>query len=591
LTAGVPTPPFLAFPDQKGGFLVFQEPWGIFSGPDLPRAEALALSRGGWISGGLSYAPAERPAPGWWGVFPAPRRVSRDELETWADPSVVRTGPLASSLTFEEYAQAFSTVRKALAEGTSYQVNLTFALTGRAVSGSAWSWRSALRLWLDLIAGQGREACFAVLGTGEGPGPILVSASPELFFQQEGPVVESRPMKGTAARHDDPVEDAISRHALVSSLKVRAENLMITDMLRNDLGRLAVPGGVSVPRLFDVEEYPTVWQMTSTVRAQLPSEPSLQGLMGALFPCASITGAPKIATQRVIASAEAQPRGWYTGTLGWHRPASPVEGPCRSRFSVLIRTLVFDQPDSGLFHLGVGGGIVWDSTAQEEWDEAWAKARFMASTQREFCLTEAVLWTPQEGPTLVPEHESRLRLACRAFGPDLEEGALGAALDKAVSQQEVGGLAAPLKLRVLVDPDLCLRVEAEVLRPLPEVLTIALADRPFGPESLLFRRFKTTDRSVYDQARVAGVDQTIHFNERGELTESTSMNLVLEKDGQFLTPAASCGLLEGTFRARLLAEGTIVEAILPRQALESADRVWLINSVRGWKLARKPGTR
>jgi para-aminobenzoate synthetase/4-amino-4-deoxychorismate lyase len=517
-------------------------------------------------------------------VFASPQPATRAELEALADPSPVVVGALASRVTRQAYDRAFDAVRSALEAGLTYQVNLTFPVEGSVVSGPAWSWRSALRLWLDLVAAQGREGSFAALGTPSSPGPLLASASPELFFHREGTTVEARPMKGTAPRDPDPARDAAHRHELSVSPKDRAENLMVTDMLRNDLGRLAVAAGVSVPRLFDIEEYPTVWQMTSTVRAQIPVEVSLTELMAALFPCASITGAPKESTQGVIAAVEAGPRGWYTGTLGWHRSASWQTGPARSRFSVLIRTLVFE--DGPGFRLGVGGGVVWDSTAQGEWDEAWAKTRFLAPARRRFGLTEAVLWEPEAGLFLLAEHEARLATACAAFGGRLEPGVLGTALEAEVGRLRAAGQGGPFKLRAVVDPEFRLSVEGEAVSPLPEVLTAALAPRPFGPDSLLVRRFKTTDRRVYDGNRAPGVDQTLHYNERGELTESTSMTLVLETGRRFLTPALACGLLDGTFRARLLAEGKLEEAVLPVAALASADRVWLVNSVRRWKAVR-----
>lgn len=556
-----------------------------YSGPELGEAEALAQARHGWVAGGLEYAVAETPAAGWWGVFGDPLNLDLPTLRSWADAAPVLTGPLTSLVDEAAYDQAFEQVNRALAAGVTYQVNLTFPLSGRAVAAGSWTWRSALRLWLDLTAAQGREASFAVLGTPDNPGPILVSASPELFFSQQDNLVEARPMKGTGSRFSDPARDAASRHELVNSSKTRAENLMVTDMLRNDLGRLAVAGGVTVPRLFEIEEYPTVWQMTSTVHARLPVGTSLTTLMAALFPCASITGAPKLSTQAIIAAVEPQSRGWYTGTLGWYRPASPVGGPARGRFSVLIRTLVFDKPGPE-FHLGVGGGVVWDSTARGEWDEAWAKTRFLEATRRRFSLTEAILWTASEGFSLMPEHEVRLATACRQFGGTLSSDRLMAALETAVDEQKSRGAAGPLKLRALVDPDFRLTVEAEPLSSMADALTVALARQPFATDTLLWRRFKTTERSVYEAAKVPGVDQTLHYNEAGELTEATSMNLVLEKDGMFLTPALPAGLLGGTFRARLIAEGTLREAVLPVSALAEADQIWLINSVRGWKKAR-----
>ena len=578
-------PPFLVFGDQKGGFLIFHDPVATFPGAEIAKAEALAQERGGWIAGGLEYHLAEQPGPGWWGVFDPPRTALLADLEVLADPDPVVTGPLSSHLSFRDYEEAFDLVRGALASGTSYQVNLTFFLEGVAVSGPPWSWRSALRLWLELVAHQGREASFAVLGDGERPAPILVSASPEVFFFRHGPIVEARPMKGTALRDSDPIRDAMAGRALLNSSKTRAENLMVTDMLRNDLGRLAVPGGVTVPRLFELEPYPTVWQMTSTVRAEVGEELSLASLMAALFPCASITGAPKLSTQAVIARAEAQPRSWYTGTLGWHKPASVLTGATQSRFSVLIRTLIFENKTPA-FRLGVGGGVVWDSTASSEWDEAWAKSRFLAPSQREFSLTEAILWEPGTGYFLWEEHEARLAAACRDFGGHLNPGSLVEVLDAETARCQTKGHQGALKLRVLVGPDFSLRAEGEPVSDLPEVLTAALAPRPFGPETLLWRRYKTTNRRIYEDNRAAGVDQTLHYNERGELTESTSMTLVLEKDGVFSTPALASGLLDGTYRARLIAEGKLVEAVLPVEALAAADRVWLINSVRRWKRVR-----
>jgi len=277
-------------------------------------------------------------------------------------------------------------------------------------------------------------------------------------------------------------------------------------------------------------------------------------------------------------------RGWYTGTLGWHRPGSPVAGPSRSRFSVLIRTLVFGQ--DGAFRLGVGGGVGWASTDQGEWDEAWAKTRFLGPTVRTFSLTEAILWEPGPGYFLLEEHERRLRSACEAWGGRLDPAGMVRALDAEVARLAGAGVAAPYKLRVLVDPEFVLSVQGEPLPPMADVLTVALATRPFGPESLLWRRFKTSNRRVYDEARVPGADQTLHFNERGELTESTSMNLVLERDGRMLTPALSAGLLDGTYRSRLVALGELTEAVLTVDDLRSADRIWLVNSVRRWKSAR-----
>ena len=233
----------------------------------------------------------------------------------------------------------------------------------------------------------------------------------------------------------------------------------------------------------------------------------------------------------------------------------------------------------------VWGGVVWDSTAEGEYEEAWAKARFLDASHRLFSLTEAVLWEPETGYFLLAEHKDRLGAACTDFGGVLERRHLDDSLQAEVNRLLGTGQRGPFKLRVLVDPQFVLTVEGEPLSALPDVLTMAFAPQPFGPESLVWRRYKTTDRRVYTQNR-ADADQTLHYNERGELTETTSMNLVLETNGEFLTPPLSSGLLGGTYRASLLAQGRVREALLTAADLETADQIWLVNSVRRWKKAR-----
>jgi len=561
-----PCPPFLLFPDQGGNFLLFAEPWAVFE--SVHQAERAAQEKDGWLAGGLPY-PDRAAAPesaGWWGVFPRPQTQTLAQVKIWADQGPVFAGPLVPEVSPVEYQHAFEQVHAALKRGDSYQVNLTFRLRGRAASGQAWGWPSALRLWLDAIPGQTNAACFAVLGTKEQPFPVVVSASPELFFRQEGSTVWSKPMKGTAPASSSPDLTA----------KLKAENLMITDMVRNDLGQVAVPGSVAVPQLFEWERYPTVWQLTSTVRAGLPPSLTFARLAEALFPAASITGAPKHRTREIIAQVEASPRGWYTGTLGWHRPASAIDGPALSRFSVLIRTLVFED-DEPRFVLGVGGGIVWDSQVNDEWDEALTKARFLKPVQRDFDLVEALLWQPETGYSLLKEHTARLSAACRDFGGTWNQTEWDELLANASA-----GLTEPSKVRVLLSPDFRLAAEAETIKISPGSLSYALAAEPCGPETLLWRRYKTTRRGIYNASRVPGADQTLHFNQRGELTESTTMNVVLEIGGKKLTPALSSGLLDGTLRRHLVDKGELKEQVLLVDDLKKADRVWLINSVRGW---------
>ncbi len=547
----------------------------MFEGTDLQHAEALIDSQGGFLAGGWQYAPAETLAPGWWGVFPTVELLDRAALLALASQEV----PFLSSLFPEwepaDYNPAFQAVRQALADGDTYQINLTFGLTGRALTAETWSPRAALRLWLELLApdgkpenGQGAEGVFAWLGEAF---PLIVSLSPELFFERQGSHLKARPMKGTALRDANPLRDQANRRQLAASEKDRAENLMITDMLRNDLGRLAVPGSVKVPRLFEIEGYPTVWQMTSTVEAELPARAHrLETLLTALAPCASITGAPKLRSQQLIAAVESSPRGWYTGTLGW----STAEA---AHFNVLIRTLVFESAAHPEFRLGVGGAVVWDSVLEAEYAEAIAKSRFVRSRQRDFDLLESLLWEPEAGYFLSREHFERLSASAAYWGSRVDRQVFDRVLN------ELPRAAHPLKVRVLLKPDGRLVAEAAPLGASPPVVTWALARRPWDSATRLLREHKTTARAVYDELAVPGADQTIYWTPEGLLTEGTTTNLVVQRGEDFRTPALSAGLLPGTFRRHLLETGVVREAELTADDLRAADTVWLVNSVRRWQ--------
>ncbi len=577
------TPPFLVFPAEQGApqglFQVFEGPERVFSGPYLQEAEEWALSTGGFLAGGLRYGRAEESASGWWGVFSRPTLLTRQEVLALAGEL-----PLVSALepewTPEDHANAFRGVREALSRGNSYQVNITFPLTGRLITGSDFTWQAALRLWLEILApsgnttlGQGREGVFAHLGA-----ELIVSLSPELFFQKNGEQVTSRPMKGTSRRGQTSKEDLELREALVQSPKDRAENLMITDMIRNDLGRVAGASRVEVPRLFEAEAYPTVWQLTSTVTATLAPETQLAPLMAALFPCASITGAPKLRTQELLEQLEGTPRGWYTGTLGW------AYGD-KAHFNVLIRTLVFPDAERPEFRLGVGGGIVWDSIAQDEYQEALAKSLFLARAQRNFDLFETLLWEPEGGWLLLDLHWARVAESARVFGTTALRSefteALEAAVSAALAATEVGNV--PLKVKVALLPNGRWQAEAQPAGVWPDELTWALSAGPLTEDLLLFRQHKTSDRGVYQSGLVEGVDQTVFWNPRGELTETQSMNLAVKLGGEWLTPPLSSGLLPGTYRAHLLEKGLLREQVLFVADLEKGQELAFFNSVRRWK--------
>jgi para-aminobenzoate synthetase/4-amino-4-deoxychorismate lyase len=540
-----------------------------------------AVERGLWAVGFLAYeaAPGLDPAlrtrpPGplplaWFGVFPPPRR----EPPPAAAPPATAGAPPAAALDWEPsldeagYHRAVASVRAAIERGETYQVNLTWRLRA-PFAGSAAGLFAALH-------GPQRVPHAALLDLGD---HALVSLSPELFFRRRGDRVVCRPMKGTAPRGRFPEEDAAFAAALAASEKERAENLMIVDMVRNDLGRVAVPGSVRASRLFRLERYATVWQMTSTVSAR--TEAPLHALIAALFPSASVTGAPKPSTMRIIAGLEGAPRGAYCGAIGWVGPGG------RARFNVAIRTVWVDRT-RGVAEYGTGGGVTWDSSAEAELAESRLKARLLLAPPRRFALLETMLWRPRWGWWLLPEHLARLRVSARH---------LGFRLDPAAVERELTAAAAALpprahRARLLVARDGAARVEVEPLgeaAPGPRARRlrwrVALAAAPIDPrEPLLFH--KTTWREPYDAALAAaprGCDDVLLWNPAGELTESTRANLVVRIGGRLLTPPVACGLLAGTLRARLLARGRLAEAVVRREDLARCEGLWLINSVRGW---------
>ncbi len=459
----------------------------------------------------------------------------------------------------EAYASRIDRIRAHIAAGDTYQVNYTLRLRA-PFSGDPWP------LFLALATAQPtRYAAWLRLD-----GHTLCSASPELFFRRDGDRVVCRPMKGTAARGATPAEDRAARAALHRSIKDQAENVMITDMIRNDLGRIARPGTVRVPRLFRIEPYPTVWQMTSDVEAR--SDAGLVELLAALFPCASITGAPKIRTMELIAELESSPRGVYTGAIGYAAPG------LRAQFNVAIRTVVIDH-GAGTAEYGAGGGIVWDSRAASEYAEALAKTRVLAAPPAGLQLLETLLWRPGRGWFLLRGHLRRLAASARLLGFPYDAAAVRRRLDAAVA-----GATAPLRVRLTLPRSGAPAVETAPAPAKPDrPWRVCLAADPVDPDLPLLRH-KTTCRALYDAARASrpGFDDVLLWNTRGELTESTVANLALRLDGRWYTPPLASGLLPGVWRARLLRTGRIAERLLARDDLRTAEAVALFNSLRGW---------
>ena len=543
--------------------------------PALDRVAAAAAG-GAYAVGYVSYeaAPAFDPAMRvrtasgmplvWFGIHDNPlaaRRPSRSYACARWEPGTEA----------EAYAASVAKVRAAIARGETYQVNHTMRLRSR-LAGDAWG------AFDDLRAASGR-GWFGYLDLGS---HAIASVSPELFFTWDGQTITTRPMKGTRARHTSPDADDAARTDLASSPKDRAENLMIVDLLRNDVARICEPGSVTVPSLFDVEEYPTVWQLTSTVTGRTRSGMTLTSVFDALFPCGSITGAPKVRTMSLIADFEDRPRGVYCGAVGIVFPGGAAA------FNVAIRTLVVDWA-TGKARYDVGGGVVWDSTGADEYAEALAKARVLDRTQREFELI-ATMRTSLRGAPLGERQVARLRDSAAWFGWPL---------DVSAAQEWVRrGHETPARLRLLAHPDgsltaTCSPIENPPFPSAPWDATtvslpkpVALASHPVWSGDPWLRH-KTTERAAYERAweghrgETAVFDVLVH-NERGELTEFTIGNLVAELDGTLVTPPVECGLLAGTARAEALAAGMVVESVVRLEDVSRYSRMWLLNAVRGW---------
>ena len=456
----------------------------------------------------------------------------------------------------DEYDRAVARIRELIAAGDTYQVNYSFPLTS-TFSGDAYE------LYRSLCLAQGAPySAYLDLGRFK-----VLCLSPELFFARRGNHVITKPMKGTVKRGRWLEEDRELAAWLSESVKDRAENVMIVDLLRNDLGKVAVPGSVRVSSLFDLERFETVWQMTSTVEATLKDPTSLVDLMTALFPCGSVTGAPKIRTMQIIRELERFPRGAYTGAIGFLKPG----GDCI--FNVAIRTVVIDT-ETKVATFGVGGGVTIDSTAEREYEECLVKSRFLHASPVEFQLFESILLEDGEY-FLLSRHLERLRDSAAFFGFVFPEAQIKSALE---------GVATfgSFKVRLTLWKDGKIETEISAIEPF-ERRRVALATEAVdSSDRFLFH--KTTNRDFYNTQLAArpDCDDIIFWNERGEITESTIANLVVPIDGQLCTPPVDSGLLAGTFRNHLLAEGKISERVITLEELRSATEFFLINSVRKW---------
>ncbi|HSP21213.1 MAG TPA: aminodeoxychorismate synthase component I [Planococcus sp. (in: firmicutes)] len=535
--------------------------------PGILKEIESALAQGFYAAGYVSYeaAPAFQPEmqvrPGaemplvWFGIFQQPKA---QEPEPKAEPYAVSSWQLASSE--EQYKKGIADIKNAIEEGHTYQVNYTERLHA-SFSGSDRSFYRQLAR--NQQAGYG-----AYLNLGR---YRILSASPELFFRVQDGRLTTKPMKGTAARGRNSAEDNAKAQQLLASEKERAENLMIVDLLRNDMSRLAEKGTVQASKLFEVEAYPTVLQLTSTIEADLATELTVFDWFQALFPCGSITGAPKISTMQFIAALEQSPREVYCGAIGFITPEK------NAVFSVPIRTVVIDT-EKGNAQYGVGGGITWDSTSEGEFEELYAKAKVLTAQRPEFSLLESLKLEDGIYP-LLPYHLNRLAASARYFDFLIDSGTVERRL-AACAEAHPNGL---YKVRLLVDKAGVTVAEAQPVQLIVGRMKAVLAKEPVdSSDPFLFH--KTTHRKVYDGAQQdAGTAFTaLLWNENSELTEFTIGNLVVEKDGRLFTPPVESGLLAGTFRQKLLNNGDIEERIIRKDSLMEWDAVWFINGVRGW---------
>ena len=462
--------------------------------------------------------------------------------------ATINSNSWAPHVSRDEYDAAVTRIRELIAAGDTYQVNYSFPLTS-IFKGDTYAWYGSL-----CLAQGAQYSAYVDLGRYK-----VLCLSPELFFERRGNQVSTRPMKGTIHRGRWLAEDRELAEWLRQSVKDRAENVMIVDLLRNDLGKVSVPGSVRVSSLFDIERFETVWQMTSTVESTLKDGVSLVELMSALFPCGSITGAPKIRTMEIIRELERSPRGAYTGTIGLLKPC----GGCV--FNVAIRTVVVDG-ETNQATFGVGGGVTIDSTAEREYEECLVKSRFLHTSPVEFQLFESMLLEDGEY-FLLARHLERLKNSAAYFGFAFPEEEIKTVLN------QIAGVGA-FKVRLDLRKDGQIETQISRIENADSVKGVALAVNPVD-SSDRFLYHKTTLRDYYSE-------DVIFWNERGEVTESRIANIVVPIDGELLTPPVSSGLLPGTFREQLLAERKIKERVITIEELKNAGEFFLINSVRKW---------
>ena len=582
LDSSPPPAPVVRFDDLVAGSAFGFDGWigtlatsSISEVPAVLQAAAAAAAGGLWAAGFVSYEaapafdsalaaaePSDDVPLAWFALF-----TDRTPFEL-VQPRRQRPAPYgvsawSSSIGQERFEADVGRIRDLIAKGDTYQVNHTMRL-GASFSGDAFEFYRDLAL-----AQQGAYAAYLDVGRFQ-----VASASPELFYARSGRSIITKPMKGTVRRGRWPEEDRRLHQWLDASEKDRAENLMIVDLLRNDLGRVAEFGSVSVDALFDIERYATVWQATSTISAELRADVSDADVFGALFPSGSVTGAPKPRTTEIIAELEGSPRGIYCGAIGFLAP--PDSGGPDAEFSVAIRTVVVDATE-GTASYGVGGGITWDSSPSGEYEEARDKARVLVERRPDFELLETLRWEPGSGFPLLDQHLDRMGDSASYFGFAFDRAACATALADAVSASLTTS-----RLRLVSDRNGSVKVEAEELVEVVQPVRLVVDDEPVSSRNV-FLFHKTTNRREYAEraARHPDASDVLLVNERGEVTESTVANVLVKLDGHWYTPPLESGLLPGLGRQMTLGRGDVKERVILAAELPDAEEMALVNSVRG----------
>ena len=523
-------------------------------------------------------------------MFERCERLSHAQAGRWLADQPETEGPagtmaLQPSVDRAEFTQAIERIHEAIAAGETYQVNYTYRLHGR-MFGSPLALYRLLRERQPVAYG-----AYIALPDGDETTHIL-SCSPELFVRGETGVVTARPMKGTASRFTAPEGDSETARLLSLDIKNRAENLMIVDLLRNDLGRIAELGSVEVPQLFHIEPYATVFQMTSTVMARRRPEVGLAGLLRALFPCGSITGAPKHRTMDWIAQLETSPRGLYTGAIGWLDAPADASQACPDLcMSVAIRTLVLGPERAGrrALTLGIGGGIVLDSVAGDEYEETRWKSRFLTALDPGVSVFETMLALPGQGVPRRAQHRARIAASAQALGFAFSPAAFDATLDRILARATAAN-EVPSRIRLTLSADGRIESAQAPLAPLDLTaegrVRLRLAATPL-PEARPLAGHKSTDRADYDQgirdAEAAGAFDTLFFHADGTLVEGGRTNVFLKLGGRWFTPRLADGALPGVMRAELLADPAwqASERRLTRADLAAAEDIVVCNALRG----------